>query len=123
MKTELKDVIHLLMGCELLHSYGDMDVSVGRMVGITASEVNPGRTVVITSENFAEWFVEDVKPILHRLSSMTEEEDQKEFPAHNRGEFIDMHWHPEGFHWLLSKGFDLFNLIDSGQAIDAETLK
>jgi len=42
-------------------------------------------------------------------------------------EFHVEHWHPNElnpfhFHYLLSRGFDLFNLIDNGQAIDSQTL-
>lgn len=57
-------------------------------------------------------------PMLRRLESITYDEDQVEFPKHNRGEFIDQHWYPEGFVWLLSKGFDLFGLIDAGLAVE-----
>jgi hypothetical protein len=62
-----------------------------------------------------------IKPILRPLSSMTEVEDQIEFRKHNRGHFIDQHWFPEGFQWLLSKHFDLFGLIEAGLAIEKKS--
>jgi hypothetical protein len=64
----------------------------------------------------------EVKLILRPLESITEEEDMQEFPLHNRGQFIDMHCHPEGFVYLLNKQFDLFDLIKSNQAIDQNQL-
>ena len=33
------------------------------------------------------------------------------------------HGYPDGFRYLLSQGFDLFNLIESGLAIDKTTIK
>lgn len=78
-----------------------------------------------------------VKPILRRLEDMTEG-DYKDRP---RGGIDGINWttveayleSKGGLYlndftakeilWLLSKGFDLFSLIDSGLAIDAKTLK
>ena len=69
-----------------------------------------------------------VKPILRRLEDMTEEERVKEyFPTMgerdiNGGEYTEDFETPQTFAWLLSKSFDLFNLIDSGLAIDSKTI-
>lgn len=68
------------------------------------------------------WWVEncDFKIELRKLSSLTYNEDQVEFPENNRMNRIDEHWYPEGFLWLLSRGFDLFGLIESGLAIESK---
>jgi hypothetical protein len=69
----------------------------------------------------------NIKLVLRPLSDMTEEE-KKEYeatrvfvratPVHQVG---NMQWTPATFHYLLSKHFDLFGLIDSGQAISKST--
>lgn len=56
----------------------------------------------------------DFKPILRPLASMTEAET-KEY----KDLFLE---HPDCYEktrWLLSKGFDLFNLIPEGLALDS----
>lgn len=71
--------------------------------------------------------VSHVKPILRRLSSLTESEritgnvwalDKERYPNHPSGFYTPME-----FAYLLSLGFDLFGLIDSGAAIDAAAPK
>ena len=76
-----------------------------------------------------------VKPHLRRLDSITEEEAQdiyalyfkKTFPANYpifakawfENRFIsNFEFPPAVFVYVLSKGFDLFGLIDAGEAID-----
>lgn len=92
--------------------------------------------------------IASIKPILRRLEDMTEEEICKmalaggligtPTRANIEGNFIQMeyvkdgeilveHWHPnelnaQHFHFLLSRGFDLFGLIDAGLGIDAKTI-
>jgi hypothetical protein len=63
------------------------------------------------------------KPILRPLSSMTEEECFKLDWSylHTSGEKIDHepeNLNPDEIIYLLSKGFDLFGLIESGLAIE-----
>lgn len=100
---------------------------------------------------YAHWFNNtDFKLVLRPLSDMTEEElgewakiagadfDEKELKRQHKafvtlveqkginafevgkGEF---HLVPKMFVFLLSKGFDLFGLIDAGIAIDIKTIK
>lgn len=79
-------------------------------------------------------FYADIKPILRPLSDMTEEEmhecgnmvyDFSDEPDLNKWEPKDFEigLAPEQFQWLLSKGFDIFNLIRDGLAINKTTLK
>lgn len=87
------------------------------------------------SGKFADYFHGDavsaeVKPILRKLENMTEEEainggwsslgHFKHYCQGNNGAF-----HPEDFHYLLSRGFWLFgdDWFDEGLIIDKETLK
>lgn len=77
------------------------------------------------------------KPILRPLSDMTEEEFKERFYDSMREDLFDdtlqmqheeaKRWahdachYPEDLRWLLSKGFDLFGLIDAGLALDKTT--
>lgn len=78
-----------------------------------------------------------IKPILRRIEDITDEEcievydceytDSNPVSARIR---LVKHWlnpihvtpTPNQFHYLLKQGFDLFNLIDAGLAIDKKTL-
>lgn len=72
---------------------------------------------------------EEAKPILRKLSSMTEEEEREMVATQDD---VRLEGYPEillkadsgeTFLYMLSKGFDLFGLCESGLAIDRETLK
>lgn len=88
----------------------------------------------------------NVRLNLRKLEDMTEEEiwglsglDGRLVRASNEGSFFQVeyildgeqqytHWYKhhltsEQFHYLLSLGFDLFSLIESGSAIDIKTLQ
>ena len=78
-----------------------------------------------------------VRAILRKLEDMTEE-DKRHLVAHKKGydvvaRYTDAMVHKEyewslrlgvltaaQFRYLLSKGYDLFNLIESGEAFDAK---
>jgi hypothetical protein len=90
-----------------------------------------------------EWLAKDCQLILRSLEDMTEEEARgylsvlpvvREYLSHDE---YGVYWRSLGvssavmmfnygpvecFHYLLSKGFDLFALIPAGMAIDAKTL-
>lgn len=106
----IKDYLHLYMGCQVMYDDDQGKLTYYLMYNILATN---------------EWHL--VKPILRPLSDMTEEEmkivtvsglmsDLKYIINRNK-------WTPERFLYLLSKGFDLFGLIEEGLAIDATTLK
>lgn len=179
---KIEDYLHLYVGCEVAapNPYDDhgVEIAKGLLTGIHG-EYGPEIQFIIdgnTEEDpdYVEFL--KVKPILRRLSSMTEEE-QKElwrlvFSMGHGNEFTDRfkdftgrvqfidektyynvprhvmmqgverlgiesdgtvwadcdlhkwrHNQHEVTRWLLSKGFDLFGLIDEGLAIDAATLE
>jgi hypothetical protein len=95
---EIKEVLPFYLGCDLVHEFDKESVSIGKMIGITESEINPGETVVITSHSYSEWFVAQVKPVLRKLSDMTEEDFQdvaKYFFGTDKLVFAnyDKHWY------------------------------
>lgn len=151
---KIRDILHLYLGCE-----------------VSVTNIEGRYTTFIDYDFFKRFydeddnrFMNDPKPILRQLSSMTEE-DRKEifllvFKRHFMGDNItrrdegtkNARWvlwsgvdrlflYDEGdigadcdlANWhihqativkhLLSKHFDLFNLIPEGLAIDADTLK
>lgn len=121
MNKQLKDYIHFYIGCKVEWGFegqkkigilSGLDKRYGWQVFDPTNIIAPYRYVRI----------ELIMPVLRRMESMTEDEDQRQFREANRGHYIDMHWYPEGFAWLLEKRFDLFGLIDAGLAIDAATL-
>jgi hypothetical protein len=130
----IKDYIHLYLGRETNH---------GTLVGIELDWAT-------IRDNDGELFyglISDLKPILRKLSSMTEDEvnecwkllgynDQITTPSIKRNfifeDFSDKDNVESVTGWtsfcvkllpyLLSKGFDLFGLIDANLAIDKDTL-
>ncbi len=136
---EIKDYIGLYLNCEVF-----FDRRIWRMFKVSESIVHlkrEGESVVMV-------YPHDCKPILRPLSSMTQDEvfhlfsfdpDSKgEIPTrgnitdnfiqceYGRGRTIWMHasrFLPSQFTYLLSLGFDLFGLIESGLAIDSTTIK
>jgi hypothetical protein len=185
MSKEIREIpYHLYLGSECMAVIGDELAPVGKLRGITDSETEPGKVVAICGDTFSEFYIEEVKPILRKLSSMTEEEfhglaqsffnDEKltfgkdstywyactrEIDPEYEGEVIehineacdddpenvimccirskaitygwieyDEKYHgfstteqAEVFQYLLSKGFDLFNLIPEGLALDSDS--
>lgn len=152
-RTELKDVLHLYLGQQCETDDGkrgrlagidlcQMDNSIV-MITVRFTD-DPFDNYDVYNDNEK---MDRVKPILRRLQSMMEDEAVEMYNhlypnstapkvvcadiikslltkkgLYNEGqdsfiEYVD--WFP----YLLSKSFDLFGLIDSGQAIDADTLK
>ncbi len=139
--TEMKDVLHLYLECEVMNLE-----SVMILKGVMESEFEPGRYIALLTEPgvdpkegnneyfFIEVYVEDVKPILSRLSDMTNDDatgigwgSASGFVAWQKsvkaiGNKIVLN--PEQFTYLLSKGYWLFDqsAFDSGLIIDRKTL-
>lgn len=129
---DIKDYLHFYIGCECVTLIDDDFVEVGILKGVTESEVTPSKMIAITGNGFDEWFVEDIKPILRPLSSMTEEEKREYrksihgistdniLPEISAGRLIKEHHSlksAECTRWLLSKHFDVYNLIESNLAV------
>ncbi len=149
---KFKDIAHLYLGCELIaitdfDELEDYEYKKGDRVKLVL--INKGRVQIhamgdnenwrygIDLEDFwiADWDLNGFKPILRRLYDITDEECKERAWGDKEGFYDYMkyssphpayteqaRWYPDDFAWLLSKGFDMFNLIESGQAIDKSTL-
>jgi hypothetical protein len=144
----IKDYIHLYIGCECLYDwtyYNETDLF-GK---VTSKIIEDVRSPHLSGAST------NVRPLLRPLSDMTEEEAVAlVFAAEGaKSEFIQWHtesgeiggkpfgfewqsdhyrkgqrhntWYesfePEGTRYLLSRGFDLFGLIAAGLALDKTT--
>lgn len=142
---ELKDYLHLYLGCDFMHDSGKFGGFISGInfhhatVNIKTEEAkNHPRLKDHPSLGFEKKviLIERIKPILRPLSDMTEEEadyiiehtklkevsmgrSEKEFAIN-----IAERWtaNADVLAWLLSKHFDLFNLIPEGLAIDKSTI-
>jgi hypothetical protein len=122
---KFKDVAHLYLGIEVMFDNKKWTINkigAGLFRLIRRDEQNIGRWV--------ECYYDDAKPLLRPLSDL-KEEDTKEFDKDRKHDKLWFAWHdailfcegfskftPEQFTFLLKKGFDLFGLIESGEAID-----
>jgi len=119
MQTQLKDVIHLYLGCQYRVRYIDYEVGQYTVWSVlTAARLS----------KLDDLSIADIQIQLRPLSSMTEEEldEVLKIGEHqNNGQSVSgfvRGWKAFGaqtFAYLLKQGFDIFNLIESGQAINA----
>jgi hypothetical protein len=128
MEKKISDYLHLYLGCDLYTGTGKVKLVAVQKEAIPCCEF---RIIVLNGNVTHE--AKNVKLLLRRLSSMSEKElqecgnmvydfsDDPELNNHKPQDFEICA--PEQFHYLLSKGFDLFGLIDSGLAIDKETIQ
>lgn len=119
MKTKFKDVAHLYLGCKIesfSHHKNDWDIST--MHGIINGYV------FVEGDNNAREISgpTGATPILRPLSDMNALEDREAIRLRMHGE-TGLHGAAESIRFMLSKHFDLFNLIENSEAIDSTTLK
>lgn len=122
----INDYLHLYIGCELFGIYYcDESERRGILTGVTNGgtecEIQFYLEDGINVSEEPDWQESNkVKLILRPLNSMTEEEDTEVLELNNWVQFdYDRKFNtPECFKYLLSKGFDLFGLIESGLAIE-----
>lgn len=122
MSKQLKDYLHLHLGCEckmIKPSYH----------AVHELHLSSDRTFILTGKLY-DYFSSDttkaeIKPILRPLSDMTDEEKKeidKQYKAFTKSKTFDdtgvVMWSAKHTQILLSKHFDLFGLIDAGLAID-----
>lgn len=131
MIKDIKEVLHLYIG-----QWCIADGNRFKLAGLTFSE---GGTLAYTGRYNGgipeAWWVEncDFKIELRKLSSMTEEEKREYhklfsgmesvniLPEIRAGRLINHFLNAKSPHvvvWLLSKGFDLFQLLDNNLAIE-----
>ena len=128
---DIKQYLHLYLGCEI---ETDISFSISHHSPVSYKKLDADNYGKIIGElSVSEWS-RYCKPILRPLSSMTEEEAFECFGSQWDGDeptmksmvkedgWELMHFAPTHFKYLLSKGFDLFGLIESGLAIGAPTL-
>lgn len=123
-KLTFKDVAHLYIGCKMI------DVETNEIGVLT--HVDNTQTISVNDE--IDYHPYESKPALRPLSDMTDVElnkcgnmicDFSKYPRlskHEWSDFYDGFLHPLQFHYLISHHFDLFGLIESGEAIDATIL-
>ena len=119
---KFQEVAHLYFGCPLQTKDG-----IGTFnVLYSAGTVKPKSCVPIGCYDLvkSDWRFSEVKPILKPLSDLTQSDadvlgwadiENLRERFFNEPELDD--FTPLEFLYLLSKGFDLFNLIDNGEAI------
>lgn len=119
MKTEWKNVAKFYLGCE-----GKVDnLFTARMIAI---HTNGNIQTDIARGEQDKWEYDRFKPILRPLSDMTEEE-QGNFSFEQLIDLEDtpieqIYFNNKQILFLLSKSFDLFNLIENVFAIDKTTI-
>lgn len=129
MKTNLFPFdFGLILGCQCQVENDDFEIFEGTLMGIDGvSEM----AFIDWGDDSGEYPIADVKPILRRLESMTFEDREKiGYQEQDRfeelwkdGQISKNEYCAWMFPILLQGGYDIFNWIDVGLAIDAETLK
>lgn len=126
---DIREVLYLYLGNEVLCD----DLYIFKLTGILPSEVEPKRTIAIVKNDkdveTSEFYIEEVKLILKRLSDMTEE-DMKElnWSAQELAHAVSQKRHPSFYNtefiYLLKKGYWLFGdeAFDQGLIIDRKTV-
>ena len=110
MQIKFKDVAHLYVGCQV-ECINEKSNSDNEYFGLFAN---------LTHYTMSMYLNDKWKPILRHLSDMTEEE-QTTLYGHWRiikNPFHEIQLEAKQIVWLLSKHFDLFELIESNQALD-----
>lgn len=99
----------LYLGCRIYTPKGIHQL-IGVCEALSSREI---RIQTIAVNGVVNWFDEDeTKPLLRPLSSMSEDEAVEWYAKKDGAN------HTQGFLFLLSKGFDLFGLIEKGEALD-----
>jgi hypothetical protein len=136
MKKNIKDYLHLYLGCEV--EYPDTDGTPMRAIFTGFSRADGIETTYKKKPkkgealgDYLSWKpngyhnsnATKIKPILRPLSDMTKKEMAEYNKLYetlfNMADGINqIRQHAACDHYLLSKGFDLFGLIEAGLAID-----
>ncbi len=143
MEKTFKEVAHLYLGCEVVIVDGIRDNNTDTLTYMNILGDCGG--------NQYEWLISNCRPILYRLEDITDKDaielvslwsdiflnvEKKDVRYQKlnfdfnyassrrvRTEQVDFRkLNSDQFLFLLSKHYDLFNLIDNGHAIDAKTL-
>lgn len=115
---QLKDYLHLYLGCEVAVNYNLNEVG-GMMIDKVTGVYDDGSASI--SNGYLEP-ISKLKPILRPLSDLRFEEKQEQAKLFNEAINTDALPEAVGIAYMLSKHFDLFGLIESGLAIDKTKL-
>ncbi len=157
--TKLKDVLHFYLHCDVQYPDSSGKMVIARFTGFSREDgiettykekqkigMAPGDYLSWKPNKWHNCDANHLKPILRKLSSMTQDEARElfkiVFPLKELMPIIEYNdvekmWvsvtripfghrvavqldygSAEQFQFLLSKGFDLFSLIESGQALE-----
>lgn len=124
---DIKDYLHLYLGCEV-YVFPDETLTNGWLE--TKRKEMPGLTYQyqLTISNYNVVLDAGYKPILRPLSDMTDEEMDEVWHGIEPKNVLVMQYKNSGMErkvalcsertrYLLSRGFDLFNLIEEGLAV------
>ena len=124
--TNLKDVIHLYIGCDIHTGTGTV-----QLIAIQIETIPCESRIIVLNGNQIHQigWGDKCKLILRKLESITDEEkkefqevvqcEREDLDILSGGTFLlsEMKDWAQGVLWLTKKGFDIFGLIESGQAI------
>ena len=117
MKKELKDYVHLYIGCKMIF---EKSGRISTLCGVQP-DLDSGRDCLRLHDG-RDWHSHDYFPyklILRPLELMTkEEEDYMKGNFCYKGQGVTEYYTPKGMLYLLSRGFDLFGLIKAGIAVN-----
>lgn len=114
MEKNIKDYLHLYLGCEVLVLDLDGQTFKDKIEDVFDRKHGKGFSIYEFGDcpfDDHDEYYQEIKPILRPLSDMTKEEREYVRVKFNHGS-------AESFIWHLSKHFDLFGLIEAGLAID-----
>lgn len=123
---QLKDVIHYYIGCDCVNSWFPLDHEQYNkgwtLTAIDTTSHNPYKL----ETHYEDTWTDSVKPILRHYKSLSWDEIKYVEALMNKLQYgPNIVWEktPQYFVWLINNHIDLFGLIESGEALDAETLK
>ncbi len=114
-KIKFNEVAHHYIGCDVIYTDNpNTKGSLIKLTGIINAEINNEmfKFAHITPMGESLQFTE-IKPILRRLSSLTEEEKKQCGSSFTNSNKV---FTTDEFLYLTKNGFDLFDLIDNGEA-------
>lgn len=115
---KLEQYLHLYLGCDCV-----VAGHIQKLTGISYDGTQNTWWAYFDGVENCYALVSETNPILRQLSNMTEDEAQDLMKQSNTHTFIRNHdshykYTAQQLQWLLSKGFDVFGLIESGIALD-----
>lgn len=127
---DIKNYLHFYLGHKVIYNGNEYYLESLQCYSLKYGE-RKGCFIMIDADDCLWVRPDEIKPILRQLSDMTEEEHEAYETFYMRLEsereedhhsICEVEIAARTTHWLLSKSFDLFGLIDAGLAINSTTL-